>query len=303
MTELKNVPASINNRLQNIAKAQDVPFQKTLQYYGFERFLFRLSRSEYADKFVLKGGLIFYALGLPAGRLTKDIDLRGFTNNSFENLSRIVIDIFRIPAPYDGLLLDEETLKLEEITTDADYHGVRISFELRLGKVIIPLKMDIGFSDVITPGIVEIEYQVLLKEMKPPILKRYSFESIVAEKFHALVKLSEINSRWKDYYDIWLLSEKFDFSGKLLQQAIQSTFSKRDTLLPNSTPIGLTDEFALSRQPNWQVFLKNNRISQDGIENFTDVVSRLRNFLLPPIEIIHTQSFFSKDWIAGTDWK
>lgn len=303
MKEVINIPASVSARLQTIARVRNLPFQKILQYYGFERFLYRLSASEYADRFVLKGGLIFYALGFEGGRLTKDIDFRGFTGNSFENLSSVMRTIFMVPVISDGLDFDEQSLKFEEISEDADYTGIRISFEARLGNIRIPIKVDIGFSDIISPETEEVIYPVLLKEMDSPRVRIYPLETVISEKFHAMVMLADINSRWRDYYDIWKISETYNFSGEKIRNAIQSTFSQRRTGVPTLTPIALTDDFGINRQSNWRAFLQKEKLYNENIESFIVILHRLSSFLLPPVEAINAQKEFSKEWIAKTGWK
>lgn len=303
MKEVKNIPASINARIQNLAHTQNESFQRILQYYCIERFLFRLSQTNYSNLFVLKGGLIFYALGYHFRRPTRDIDLRGFTNNSAQNLLNILGTAFEIPNENDGLSFDKNSIRFEEITTDADYRGVRVSFEAYLGKARIPLKIDIGFSDEIIPGIQKIIYPVLLNEMEAPRLQGYPLESIISEKFHAMVRLDEINSRWKDFYDIWMLSEMNSFSGELLQKAIQTTFAQRETPIPTSKPVALTNEFALSHQKDWQIFIKKNKLSQDGVEDFSKIISKLSVFMLPPVESLSNHQLFRKNWVAGLRWE
>lgn len=251
----------------------------------------------------MKGGLVFYTLGLEAGRLTKDIDFRGFTANSFENLSNVMKTIFLVPDLNDGLYFDVGSLRFEEITENAEYSGVRISFEARLGNTRIPMKLDVGFSDVISPKIVEVHYPVLLKEMDFPRIRIYPLESILSEKFHAMVMLADINSRWRDYYDLWIISENFNLPGKTIANAIQSTFLQRNTPIPALIPIALTDDFGKTRQDNWHTFLKKEKLSGNEIESFVLVLDRLRSFLLPLIEAINSQKEFSKEWIAGTGWK
>lgn len=303
MTEITNVPASINARIQNLARVQNKPVQELLQYYCIERFLFRLSQTNYSKLFVLKGGLIFYALGYQLRRPTRDIDLRGFTSNSTQNLLSVIGAAFEISDNNDGLSFDKNSIRFEEISIDADYKGVRVSFEAYLGKARIPLRVDIGFSDVITPRVQTIIYPVLLIEMEAPRLQGYPLESMISEKFHAMVKLDEINSRWKDFYDIWMLSEINNFSGELLQKAIQITFDQRETPVPTSKPVGLTNEYALTHQIDWQRFIKKNKLTQDGVENFSKVIMRLNVFLLPPVVSLNNHKLFKKEWIAGLDWK
>jgi len=302
MKEVANIPASIHARLSNLAKKQGGPFNEIFQYYCIERFLFRLSQTEYQSMFVLKGGLIFHALKISQHRSTRDIDLRGFTNNSILNLTRIIRSICSVSYPQDGLVFDPDSLRFEEISMDADYNGVRIFINGSLGMAKTLLQIDIGFSDVITPEKLNIDYPVLLEGLAAPAISGYPSESIVSEKFHAIVHLGEINSRFKDFYDIWLLSEGFNFDGKILQNALSATFSQRQTPIPNNIPDGLTDEFAQRRQGEWQAYLKKNRLTRENNQEFVVVINRLQQFLLPLIRAIADGDQLEIKWIAGMGW-
>jgi predicted nucleotidyltransferase component of viral defense system len=303
MREIKNIPVSVHTRLLNLAKSQNKPFQEILQYYCIERFLFRLSQTEYGLMFVLKGGLVFYALGFALRRTTRDIDLRGFTKNSTDNLIKIFRTIGSVQVPYDGLVFQTDTIRFEEILIDADYHGVRISFEVRLGTSKIHLHIDVGFSDVITPAAQTMKYPSLLDDMESTVLKGYPPESIISEKFQAMVRLVEINSRWKDFYDIWMLSETFDFDGKILQKAIAATFEQRETAIPVDIPVALTDAFALARQRQWETFLVKNKVLQENNRDFVSVITQLRSFLFPPVQAISENRVFEQHWVAENDWQ
>ncbi len=298
----KNLPASINARLQNLARSQGKPFQEVVQYYGIERFLYRLSKTDYGHLFVLKGGLIFYALGFSLRRATRDIDFRGFTQNSTENLINIVVTACNIRASNDGIVYKLDSIRAEEINIDANYRGVRISLLALLGSAKIPLRIDVGFSDLITPDPNDIRYPVLLSEMESPNIRIYPPESIISEKFQAMVRLVDINSRWKDFYDIWMLSELNNFEGQLLQSAISVTFRKRETPLPLAIPIGLTDGFADGHQKQWETFLSRSKLVDGRIKNFASVIGRLRLFLLPLVQAATKNESFDKKWVAGSDW-
>lgn len=302
MKEVTNIPASIHARLSNVAKKQGVPFNELFHYYCIERFLFRLSQTECQTMFVLKGGLIFHALKISQHRSTRDIDFRGFTNNSILNLTQIIRSICSVSYPQDGLVFDPDNLRFEEISMDADYNGVRIFINVSLGMAKTLLQIDIGFSDVITPGKMDIDYPVLLEGLAAPAISGYPSESIVSEKLHALVYLGEINSRFKDFYDIWLLSEEFNFEGRILQDAVTATFHQRNTAIPNGTPVGLTDEFARKRQAQWEAYLRKNKLIRENNQELVCVINRLRTFLLPLIQAIAEGDQLKTKWIAGIGW-
>ena len=233
MTEpLKNIAASIQARIKNEAERQARPFAEVLQYYVMERFLYRLSKTKYAAKFILKGGLLFYVWNIPLRRATRDIDFRGYVANDHEALLKIFKEVVEIPAPQDGITFDVKTISVEETQTDADYLGIRARLTALLGRSRIPVQIDVGFSDELASKAEPVEYPNILPDLEQVHMKGYPKESVVAEKFHAMTRHAELNSRMKDYYDLWLISETFEFEGSALQKAIEITFKNRDTELP-----------------------------------------------------------------------
>ena len=237
-----NLSASVHQLLLNKARQTNRPFNELLQYYVMERFLYRLSRSPHAAMFILKGALMFTAWKLEAYRPTMDIDLLGKTANDVDALAAITKEICAQQVEPDGLVFSPETVKATRIAEDANYEGVRIRFKTSLGRARVTQQLDIGFGDVIVPVPQPIEYPTIL-DFPAPKLRGYSKETIVAEKFESLVTLGILNSRMKDYFDIWTLSRQFDFDGPTLSSAIAKTFSNRGTAV-ESDPIGLTSAFA-----------------------------------------------------------
>ena len=260
---VKNIPASILARLRNQAEVLERPFAEILQYYAMERFLYRLSKTTYAKKFVLKGGLLFYVWNLPLRRPTRDIDFRGYVINSRENLLKIINAVIAEPASEDGIVFDPHSVSVEETQIDADYQGIRVKIIALLGRSRIPVQIDIGFSDEIGSSAETVNYPNLLPELKQVRLKSYPKELVAAEKFHAMVRHAELNSRMKDYYDLWLLSETFEFEGISVRAAIESTFKKRDTEIPREQPLSLTAEFARAGQSRWINFLNKMELKND----------------------------------------
>jgi predicted nucleotidyltransferase component of viral defense system len=298
-----NIPASIHTRLLSEAKRVNKPFGEILQYYGMERFLNRLSKTSYADKLILKGGLLFYCWDLPFRRFTKDIDFRGYVSNTIENIAGIIRDVSRVSMPEDGLYFDVDTLKLIEIQEDANNVGVRANIVGYLGKSEIHLQIDISFSDQITPGIVDMEYPCVLSNMVKTKLKGYPPETVISEKFQAMVHLGDINSRMKDYYDVWLLLKSCEYDYRILQQAIETTFKIRSTKLPVNRPTALTREFAVRNQGSWDLFLKRNKIDIETINDFSNVLDEIWSFLKIPIEGINVGSIIKKRrWIPSKGW-
>ena len=197
----RNLAASVRERLLNRARAQDRPFQELLQYYAMERFLYRLSRSRQAEKFVLKGALLLAAWRAPLSRSTMDIDLLGRTSNEPEHVRALFAQFCDLESEPDGIEYDAKSVKVTKIKEDADYEGVRVRFRATLARARISMQVDIGFGDVVTPGVVEIEYPTLL-EFSAPILWAYPKDTVVAEKLEALTALGMLNSRMKDYFNL-----------------------------------------------------------------------------------------------------
>ena len=163
MTEIqKNIAASIQARLKNAAEQQSKPFAELLQYYGMERFLYRLSQSEYVDKFVLNGGLLIYGWNIPLRRPTRDIDFRGYLDHNERTVLRAIQDVTKEPVAEDGIMFDPKTISVEQTQIDADYEGIRVKFIAYLGKARIPMQLDIGFSDVLTSRVERVDYPTLL---------------------------------------------------------------------------------------------------------------------------------------------
>ncbi len=251
--------------LLNKARHTNRPFNELLQYYVMERFLYRLSKSPHAPKFILKGALMFTAWNLEPYRPTMDIDLLGKVSNRVDSILAITKEICAQSVESDGLTFNPATVKGARIAEGANYEGVRVRFHAILGRARVTQQLDIGFGDVVVPGPQSIEYPTIL-DSPAPKLRGYSKESIVAEKFESLVTLGILNSRMKDYFDIWSLSRQFDFDGQALGNAIAKTFSNRGTtIVPD--PVGLTVRFAddPSKKAQWRGFIRKSRLDVSQI--------------------------------------
>jgi predicted nucleotidyltransferase component of viral defense system len=299
--EIKDFPASIHARLLNQARASGRPFNELLQYYAIERFLYRLAQSQFADQFVLKGALLFRVWGLPAFRPTRDIDLLGHTGNKVENLVRIVKEVCGQEVQEDGFLFDPNTVAGERIKEDADYEGVRVRLVGLLRKARVHLQIDIGFADVVSPAPVVKTYPVILA-MPAPELRSYPPETVIAEKLQAMIYLGVVNSRMKDYYDLWVLANRFKFDGDVLQKAIHGTFEHRNTIIPAGEPAALSVKFAQDKQSQWEAFLKTSTI-KDAPDQLEIVLSFLQEFALPIFQSTHAVQKFTKKWKKGGPWK
>ena len=298
-----NVAASVHARLLNRAKAEQRPFNELLQYYAMERFLYRLSRSEYAQRFVLKGALMLQFWGGPLTRSTKDIDLLGRSATSIEELVEVVQSLVALAVEDDGLRFDPHNVKGEQIRLTATYDGVRIRCNASLGNAQVALQIDVGFGDVITPGFQSIKYPTLL-DFDAPCLLGYTPQTAIAEKFEAMVVLDMANTRMKDFFDIWILAQGKAFAGGLLAQAIRATFHRRRTALPESIPVALTPAFhsAAAKQTQWRSYLRKGRI-QGEIPNLDEIAAHIENFIMPAVAAITAGKAFENHWSPGGPWR
>jgi len=298
---LKNLAASVNARLQNHARTTRRPFQEVLQYYAMERFLYRLSVSPHSSNFVLKGALMLHVWDAPLARATKDVDFLGRMNNSLENVERVIRDVCTIDVEPDAMDFDPAGVKCERIKEDADYEGVRVRFIGKLGSARASMQLDIGFGDVVTPAPQTISYPALL-EFPAAKLSGYPRETVVAEKFQAMVYLSTTNSRMKDFYDAWLLANSFAFDGALLARAVGATFANRGTTLEEN-PIALTSEFTdqSATKAQWAAFRKRT-----GIETvpatLADATTVVASFLLPIARAVAAGEDFALQWPPRGPW-
>lgn len=294
--------ASIRARLQNLARLSGQNFEELLYRYAIERFLFRFSQSRYRDNYVLKGGQVLAAQGVSLGRPTRDIDFYGKVANTAENLTQIVKEICEQAVEPDGIIFDQGTVIGQVIEENTDTPGVRLNFLSRLGNARIRMQLDISFSDVITPEAVFRKLPTLLG-MPAPRLLLYPLETVIAEKLQAMVYLGEINSRMKDYYDIYLLSRGFDFDGSILQKAIVATFQNRKTPISTEIPFALTDQFAAQKQNQWRTGFIGKFLTVPGeLADFQKVITELQNFLKPPLMAASSGELFDRVWKAGAGW-
>lgn len=303
MKPLKNVAASVQQRLLNLARASGRPFNELAQYYALERWLYRLARSEHRDRFVLKGALMLLVWELPVTRPTRDIDLLGRqVGNDLENVRALVASICQAPVEEaDGMTFDHESVAASRIAEDADYEGVRTVFGAALGNVRLPMQIDIGFSDLMTPAPVAVVYPTLLGQAAPELLA-YNRETAVAEKFEAMVKLGELNSRMKDFFDVWMLSQTGGFQGEELCRAIARTFHRRGTpLVADPVCFGATFAASPAKTAQWQAFVRRGRFAEP-VPAFTDVVVAVAAFLRPVCSALLAGQRWTATWQAGGPW-
>lgn len=275
----KDLAASVRARLLNIAKAEGSNFNQVLVRYALERFLYRLSQSPHADRFLLKGALLFTLWYDMPHRPTRDADLLGFGPSDLQSIGQTFRDIASITVD-DGITFDPESVHAEEIRKDAGYAGARVVIIGELAKARCKTQIDIGFGDAVTPGPVQSEYPVLLKDFPAPRLRTYPVYTVISEKLHAIALLGMTNSRVKDYLDLWVMLDRESLNMNTLAQAISATFTRRGMTIPTELPMGLSDEFAAdpSRQALWTAFVKKNELAMIPL---ADVVARIRTALEP----------------------
>lgn len=300
-----NVAASVRQRLYNVAQKKQEDFSFVLNRFVAERLLFRLSVSEHANDFVLKGALLFLVWSDHLYRPTRDVDLLGYGENSGAHLEDTFRKLCRLKVVDDGLVFDANSVKAASIREDQQYEGVRITLKAFLGNARVPLQIDIGFGDAITPGVEAVEFPLMLTSpaLPAPKLNAYPRETVIAEKLEAMVVLGMANSRMKDFYDLFTLAQNFAFDGTILVQAVRNTFARRETPLPERTPISLTDEFSedVAKRSQWRNFLKRVNL-RAAEQDFREVIGQLGRFLMPVLVAAGSRDEFHKDWIAGKGW-
>jgi hypothetical protein len=275
----KDLPASVRARLLNIAKAQGVDFHQVLVRFALERMLYRLGESAHADRFVLKGALLFTLWYDMPHRATRDADLLGFGASDLASMAQAFRDIASVRVD-DGISFDPASIRVSEIRKDAGYAGARVLIDADVARARCKTQIDVGFGDAITPGPADAIYPVLIADLPAPRLRTYPAYAVVSEKLHAIVVLGMTNSRLKDYLDLSVLLEREALDVDILANAIAATFMRRGMAMPGSLPVGLSDEYANdpSRQALWHAFLKKNDMPSRPL---ADVVVLLRDRLGP----------------------
>jgi hypothetical protein len=302
VTQPRNIAASVRARLTQRARANKENVQLVLTRYAIERLLYRLGRSAHRDRFVLKGAMLFSLWTDVPYRATGDLDLLGFGASDVATIARIFRSICEIATPEDGVHFAADTLRAEAAREEDEYQGVRVTVEAVIAGARLPIQVDIGFGDVVTPAAQEIDYPPLL-EFPAPRLRAYPPETVVAEKFQALVALGMLNSRMKDFYDLWAIAQTFRFEGVVLAEAIRATFERRATAVPVEVPIALTPAFAEDplKQSQWQGFLRRTAIVMAPAP-LDVILQKIDGFVMPPTRSIAQQAPFDRWWAPGGPW-
>ncbi len=300
MKTISNQAASVRQRLLERAKREGRPFSELAQYYVMERFLSRLAFSRHSVRFVLKGAMLLKAWGAPGCRPTMDVDLLGITSNDATAIADQVVEICCVDVDPDGLVFLPETIVTETITEDAAYDGLRVRFHALLGKMVLYMQLDLGFGDVVYPAALEIRIPTLL-DLPSPSLLGYTRESVIAEKLHAMTRHGDLNSRMKDFYDIWHLSRNYEFIGTELSKAVQMTFRQRRMDVPEKLE-SFREEFATMKQPMWAAFRKRNP-GLPAPEKFWELVSDLTAFVIPLLNRAFDDPSQDMQWSPPGPWR
>lgn len=277
---IRNMGASVRSRLLNLSREKHQPFQMLLTRYALERFLYRLSTTEHCNRFVLKGAMLMTTWFDNPFRPTQDVDFLGFGDANPEVMLEVFREICDVQID-DGVIFDKNALTIDSMRDDQIYGGLRIKTNATIASAQIRIAIDIGFGDATEPGLVDLQMPVLL-DQPAPRLRAYRQETVIAEKFQAMVVLGRANSRMKDFYDISALSQTYAFEGTDLSQAISATFKRRNTAIPVAKPDALTEEFANdpAKQQQWNAFLRGIEARPIPLQKIIDDLSE---FLMPHV--------------------
>jgi Nucleotidyl transferase AbiEii toxin, Type IV TA system len=299
----RDVGASVRDRLTNQARSRGESVQLLLTRYAIERLLYRLGRSALRDRFALKGAMLLSLWATVPYRATGDLDLLGFGESAPERIADTFREICATPVEDDGVRFLGETLKAEAARAGDEYGGVRLSLHAVIAGARLPVRVDVGFGDAVTPGLAEIAYPSLL-DLPRPRLRAYPPETVVAEKLQALVAFGLLNSRMKDFFDLWAISGLLAFDGAVLGEAIRATFERRATPVPADPPVALTAAFAddPGKRAQWRAFLRRTATTLEP-PALPDLIKAVAGFVLPPMRAVAGGATFELAWRAGGPWR
>ena len=286
--------ASVLARLLNRSRSTGVNYNLLLSRFAIERLLYRLSVSPHASSFVLKGALLFALWYDTPHRPTKDADLLGFGADDADTLRSTFTAICAIDAD-DGVRYDTSGMRIAPIREDNVYGGLRLTIPAFIGSARLPVQVDIGFGDAITPAPEMVTYPTLLDDLAAPSLRAYPVYTVIAEKLHAMVVLGMNNSRMKDFFDLEVIARTSELDGATLVDAIRATFTRRNTSVPTSAPAALTTEFSSNpiKAQQWRAFMTKAGIQWTSLEQ---VVDALAAFLNPAIAACSLSGGFESKW-------
>ncbi len=299
----RNLAASVRQRLLNIAKRDGEAFDLVLTRYALERLLYRLGQSKYHDQFLLKGAMLFAVWGGEIHRPTRDVDLLGFGTSELPQVEKFFRDICQESVEPDGLEFLPDTMRAMEIREDQEYQGVRVLFEARLENAVIPIQIDIGYGDAVTPAPEDITYPTVL-DFAAPKLRAYPIYTVVAEKFQAMVWLGIVNSRMKDFYDLWIIMRKFPFEGEISECGNRGHLCAAQYSLADRSPFSPDTSIRqrCGKTNAVESLLRKNALPVDDL-TFPDIITALHDFLMPPTTAARTGISFHATWPAGGSWQ
>ena len=275
---VKNVGASVRARLLRVSKEKGQNFDLVLTHYAIERLLYRLAQSRHTDHFVLKGAMLLMTWFEEPFRGTRDLDLLGYGDPAPDIVLGVFREVLGQEQP-DGVVFDTGAARVSRIREENEYGGLRIRVTADIAGARIAVNVDVGFGDATEPPAEWLDYPVLL-DMPAPRLRGYARETVVAEKFQAMVDLGMANSRMKDYYDLWIISQSFQIDRLRLATAISATFARRGTAIPDGVPDGLSPAFAEDavKRQQWESFKQDLSVDPGPLDGVT---SALEAFLMP----------------------
>lgn len=299
--KITNVAASVRDRLTDQARARGEDVQRFMTRFAIERLLYRLAGGAHRDAFVLKGAMLFSLWAPVPYRSTGDLDLLGQGDPAPERMASIFREVCTASAPDDGLVFDPAGVRAEPARPEDEYGGVRVTLEATLANARLPVQIDIGLGDPVTPAAQEITYPSVLG-FPEARLKAYPPETVVAEKLEALVSLGMRNSRMKDFFDLWAIAATFSFDGPTLAAAVAATFARRKTPFPDGPPVALTDAFAAdpAKQAQWAGFLRRTTIALAPAP-LPDLIALVRRFATPLLTA-DAAALARAVWPAGGPW-
>jgi len=298
---MKNPAASVHARLAQRRTKTGEDYNVLLVRFTLERLLYRLSCSSHREQFILKGAMLFALWEPELHRVTRDLDLLGFGHPAPERLADIFRELCNLEVEADGVVFDPRSVVCEDIRAQDEYAGIRVKLRAMVGKAVVPLQVDVGFGDALPVAPEEITFPVMLG-MAAPKLRAYSRETVVAEKLEAIVKLGMLNSRFKDYFDLHYLAQKFPFDGALLVKSIAGTFARRGTAFPAGLPAGLTPMFGTdpAKIRGWEAFWRKTG-PKAAAPTLEAVIKLLVEFLQPPLDAAAKGKTLPGTW-KSTRW-
>jgi len=287
---MKNVTHSVHQKLLHIRDKTGEPFNHLLIRYGLERLLYRLVASGHDNDFILKGAMLFAIWQNVPGRPTRDVDLLGFGEVSHNRFKKVFSDACMVDIVDDGLTFDPNSVVTDDIRDEQEYFGIRVKLMGYLGKARIAIQIDVGFGDAIVPPPETIEYPTIL-DFPAPCIRAYHPATVVAEKFNAMIVLGMMNSRLKDFYDVYMIIKHMNITDTQLGEAIMSTFERRKTPLPIELPLVFKEDYIIegNKEIQWKAFLKRSLLSDCNL-SFRQVVASIQQRLWPIVSLLSKNS-------------